>query len=316
MNKNSGAIYLIKPTLSNKLGVLILTFIVMLIAVGLLKGFVDIIIPDFRSAFIVSSLLQSLLTFILPAWLAAFLCSDNSATYLGVSTRVSVRQFCAVAILMLIMMPVMNYIVEWNENITLPVSFSSLETLMRTWEDAAAEITEMLLADTSVWGLISGILVVGIVTGIAEETFFRAGLQKAMSSSGINHHVAIWTAASIFSILHFQFFGFVPRLLLGALFGYIYCTSSSLWVSAAAHALNNCIVVVTAWLVYRGYLNVEIETFGVTGSGAIYWLSASVLLTLLFISCLWNKSFSPSADNSGNSHRPPKKIVTNGKESC
>ena len=185
----------------------------------------------------------------------------------------------------------MNFIVAWNENLSLPASMSALEQSMRSMEDAAAAMTDILLGDTTVWGLISGVLIVGILTGIAEEAFFRGGLQKALSSAGINHHAAIWTAAFIFSTIHFQFFGFVPRLLLGAAFGYIYHTSQSLWVAASAHALNNSLVVVSAWLVNRGLMNADIEQVGIEGSGATIWMWASLAATLIFIVCFWHKTF-------------------------
>lgn len=291
MNGNQRTICLIKPTLGNKLGILLLTFIVMLIAVGLIKVVLDSIITDSRTAILVSSVAQALFAFILPAWLVAYLCSQSAASYLGINTPVASRQFSGVLILLVIIMPAMNSIVAWNENLSLPASMSSLEQNMRNMEDAAAALTDILLSDSSVWGLISGVLIVGILTGIAEEAFFRGGLQKALSSTGINHHVAIWTAAFIFSTIHFQFFGFVPRLMLGAAFGYIYHTSQSLWVAASAHALNNSIVVITAWLVNRGVMNADIEQIGVDGSGTTIWMWVSLAATLVFIACFWNKTF-------------------------
>ena len=291
MNENQHTICLIKPTLGNRLGILLLTFIVMLIAVGLIKLVLDSIITDSRTAILASSVTQALFAFILPAWLAAYLCSHSAASYLGTNTPVASRQFLGVLILLVIMMPAMNSIVAWNENLSLPASMSALEQSMRSMEDAAAAMTDILLGDTTVWGFISGVLIVGILTGIAEETFFRAGLQKALASAGINHHVAIWTAAFIFSTIHFQFFGFVPRLLLGAAFGYIYHTTQPLWVAASAHALNNSIVVITAWLVNRGLMNADIEQIGVDGSGTTIWKWVSLAATLVFIACFWHKTF-------------------------
>lgn len=281
---------LIEPSLSNKLGILILTFIIMIIVVGILKGFVDSAVNNIRTAFLSASVLQALLAFVLPAWLAAFLCSLKPMRYLGISSPVAPRQFAAVVIIMLLVMPAMNLIIDWNANISLPQSMAALEQTMRCLEDKASDMTNIILSGTSIMALISNLLVVGIITGFAEEMFFRAGLQKSMTSSGVNTHLAIWISAFIFSAVHFQFFGFVPRMLLGALFGYMFMTSGSLWVSAWAHALNNSIVVVTAWLSARGYLDFDIETVGVSGSSAFVWCMASVIFTILFSALYWKKS--------------------------
>ena len=292
MNNNNLTSPLIQPKLSNKLGILFLTFIVMIIAVGLMKGILDVFIPDARVSFLVASVQQSVLAFVMPAWLMAFLCYTAPSRFLGISTPVAAREFVGVLIIMCIIMPAMNLIIDWNANISLPESMSALEKTMRGWEDTAADMTAMILGDASLTGLISNLIVVGIITGFAEECFFRAGIQKALTTSGVNMHVAVWVVAFIFSTFHFQFFGFVPRMLLGALFGYIYFSSDSLWVSASAHALNNSIVVVTAWLTSRGFLNFNIELFGVEGSGALLWASASLVTTIVFVVLLWGKCFS------------------------
>lgn len=269
------------------MSVLALTFFIMLLCVGSLRSAIGSIVVDERSAFLIGSVLQSLFVFILPSWLAAFLCSRNAGRYLGTSGHVRIIQLAGVILLIIVSMPALNALVNWNANVTLPDSMSELYRTLRDWEQAAAETTSMLLSDTSVWGLVSGIMVIGLLTGFAEECFFRAGLQKALTASDVNPHLSVWVTALIFSAVHFQFFGFFPRLILGAAFGYIYLSSKSLWVNSFAHALNNSVVVVTAWLTGRGYLSIDIESIGVSGSGTWLLVSASVVLTLLFIMYLW-----------------------------
>ena len=45
----------------------------------------------------------------------------------------------------------------------------------------------------------------------------------------------------IFSAIHFQFSGFIPRLLLGAYLGYLFYWSRSLWLPVLAHFLHNAL---------------------------------------------------------------------------
>lgn len=115
----------------------------------------------------------------------------------------------------------------------------------------------------------------------------------ALTSCRVNHHIAIWTTAAIFSAVHFQFFGFWPRLILGALFGYLYYSSGSLWVNSFAHAFNNWVVVISAWLVNRGLIADDIELLGVKGPVAWLWLAGSLIATLVFICFFWKRLLSP-----------------------
>lgn len=294
---NASRTTLMAPTLANRLGTLLMTFFVMIIIVGLSKGVIDYLAGgSVRNAFLVSSCLQNILAFIFPAWLAAYLCSTDASRYLGLSQPVRSMQFIGVIALLVIMTPAMDFIVNWNSGMKLPESMHSLEQTMRDWEEAAARTTAMILGDSSVWGLVSGVLIVGLLTGFAEEMFFRAGIQRAMTSAGINAHVAIWTTAVIFSAVHFQFFGFIPRVLLGAVFGYLYMYTGSVLVSAWAHALNNSTVVISAWLMARGITSVEIERM-LDFNGSAWAVGASVILTFAFIYLFGRRVFRRPAVN-------------------
>lgn len=299
-SNNNDKIILIAPTLGNKLGILFVTFFVMFILVSFASAFLTTVLDNGRDAFLLSSVLQSLLAFIFPAWLVARMCTVSSAGYLGFSTPVSFRQFAGILIFMILITPAMNAVVSWNVGLSLPGFMSSAERMMRAWEDAAAKTTAMILGDTSVWGLVSGVLVVGCLTGLSEEMFFRAGLQKAISSCGINQHVAVWISACVFSAIHFQFFGFVPRLLLGALFGYVYAYTGSIWISAFAHALNNSAVVVTAWLTARGLTDIDFDSIGVNGAESLWLVSSSLVLGIGFIFLLWNRFMRPPVSRTSN----------------
>lgn len=282
-NTDTRHIPLIAATSANRLGILVLGFVVMVIVTGLVQGMLQALLADKRDIFLISATVQCILAFILPSWLAARLCSTDTAGYLGLGRDAALRQFAGTLLLLLVMTPAMNAVIDWNAHLSLPASMSALEASMRTLEDAAAATTSMILSDSSVWGLVSGVLVVGCLTGFAEEMFFRGGLQRALTATRVNPHVAVWTAAFIFSFVHFQFFGFVPRLLLGACFGYLYWYTRSLWVSAFAHALNNSMVVVGAWLSARGVADVDIDGIGAGSVWApIVSVAAVVVLLALF----------------------------------
>jgi membrane protease YdiL (CAAX protease family) len=144
-----------------------------------------------------------------------------------------------VLLIMLCSMPLMEYSAILNQKMTLPEWLKTIEQWMREKEDAAARATVMLLTVHKPFDFILNLVMIAIVPAIAEELMFRGGVQRSFMKMIGNPHIAIWITAVIFSAIHMQFFGFLPRMLLGALFGYIYVWTKSLWYTMFAHFLNN-----------------------------------------------------------------------------
>jgi membrane protease YdiL (CAAX protease family) len=144
-----------------------------------------------------------------------------------------------VLLIMLCSMPLMEYSAILNQKMTLPEWLKTIEQWMREKEDAAARATVMLLTVHKPYDFILNLVMIAIVPAIAEELMFRGGVQRSFMKMIDNPHIAIWITAVIFSAIHMQFFGFLPRMLLGALFGYIYVWTKSLWYTMFAHFLNN-----------------------------------------------------------------------------
>lgn len=271
-----------------QLCILFALFVITLLATSVLSSWVGGFIRQERTALLVQSSLQSVLVFILPAYVMARTVSRSPLKLLGGTSSAGYRPYLATLILYLLATPALNQIVFWNENMSLPESMKAIEQSMRAMEDASAALTDVLLSDTSVWGLLSGVLVIGCLTGFAEEIFFRGTLQRILYGK-MSKHLAIWTAAIVFSVLHFQFFGFIPRMLLGAGFGYLYYWSRTLWVPAFAHALNNSVVVVLNWLALNGYIPGNVDRIGVIEIGFPYPAIISVVLTCAAIYILKDK---------------------------
>jgi uncharacterized protein len=162
-----------------------------------------------------------------------------------------------VFLLMLFSVPLMSWINEQNMNMHLPKFLNDLEKWMRKMEDDGLVTTKAILAGTSVSALVINLLVIAVTPAICEELIFRGGLQRTLGRWFKNPHVAIWTSAIIFSTIHFQFFGFFPRMFLGAAFGYIYFWTGSLWYPMFAHFINNGYAVVIAWYMQRNNIPIE-----------------------------------------------------------
>ena len=232
----------------------------------------------------IATLAQDVLLFIIPSILSAIKMSPLPASLLCIDRRPSFPITIIAIIAMICSIPAMDMLVEWNENIRLPESLGTLESWMRYSEDNAAAQVEMMLGGTSTADLIIDILIVGVLAGFSEELFFRGTLQRLISSGRVNHNAAIWITAVLFSAFHMQFFGFFPRLILGAFFGYLLYWSGSLWLPALLHAVNNSIVVYTLW---HGKLHPDTD-INSWGSDSTAIIICSILLTAAAIYILKN----------------------------
>lgn len=135
--------------------------------------------------------------------------------------------------------PFTGLVNEWNQGL----SFGNAEESLREMQEAAEKVYKYLLGGDSSIAILITILVMGVVPAIAEEYFFRKGIQGELHRAGLNPHVAIWLAAILFSALHMQFYGFFTRVILGASLGYLYHYSRSIWVPIIAHFFQNAMLV-------------------------------------------------------------------------
>lgn len=156
-------------------------------------------------------------------------------------------------------LPFNGWLQSVNENLQLPASLKGLETFLKSMEENLADVTKFLTTYDSVWQLLLAFLVIAVIAGIGEELIFRGLIQRKLQLGLNNPHAAIWISAIIFSAFHMQFYGFLPRLMLGAMFGYFYYWSGNLWVPIAAHIFNNGFAVVMLYLVNIKKVSPEIE---------------------------------------------------------
>lgn len=153
-----------------------------------------------------------------------------------------------------------------NMNVSFPESLAGLEKALREKEDELMKLTQFITDFENASEFIVGILVIGLIAGIGEEYLFRGILQPKMHHYTGNVHLGVWLTAIIFSAIHMQFYGFLPRMMLGALFGYLYVYSGSLVYPILAHILNNVFTVV---MVYMGKLGIVEFTIG--ESSELHW---------------------------------------------
>lgn len=233
---------------------------------------------------------QNIFAFIIPSMLMWRFCFKVSPIRAIEAERLPrFKMICIALLIYFAGMPALNQIVYWNQEMRLPEFLSDFEEWSRNLENLAEEQTKGLLSSTALLPTALNILVIGILTGIGEEFFFRGALQRGLNWCGINPQIAIWTSAFIFSAVHFQFYGFVPRLLLGAFFGYLYWWSGNIWVNSFAHALNNSLVIISTWCMNKGILSEEFDMVGVANGGIPTAALISVITVAVIIWFLYQR---------------------------
>jgi uncharacterized protein len=150
--------------------------------------------------------------------------------------------------------------IEWNATVTFPDFLKDFGAWAREREDLAEKLTKFFIAFESNGDFLLGVFVIALLPAIGEELVFRGMLQPELFRATGNYHAAIWISAIIFSAFHMQFFGFIPRLLLGALFGYLYVWSGNLLIPMIAHFVNNGFSVLMMYLYQKGIITVDMES--------------------------------------------------------
>jgi membrane protease YdiL (CAAX protease family) len=180
-------------------------------------------------------------------------------------------------------MPLNSILAEWNAGLKLPESLSALEQMMKEMQDAASAMIEKFVSVDTIGGLILNLFMIAGLAAIGEELLFRSIIQTSLIKICKNAHVGILIASAIFSFIHLEFYGFVPRLILGMLLGYMFYFSGSIWIPMLMHFLNNGTVVLIYFLNNKGITNIDVDTFGQT-SIPVLIVSIVVMIALFLFS--------------------------------
>lgn len=215
---------------------------------------------DFMKAM---QVVQVVFIFLIPSLLCAYLFHKSAPRFLKINKSIDVKFLLLSILLIFAIQPFIAFTGHYNSMLTLPESLSGLEQIMKAVEEQTQLLIEKMLTTNSVIILLVNLFVIAITAGITEEFFFRGSMQQTIKKICKNGHVAVWITAFIFSFIHFQFYGFVPRLLLGALLGYIFLWSGNLWIAVIVHAINNTIGVLTFHFFHNTPIYEKLENFGI-----------------------------------------------------
>jgi membrane protease YdiL (CAAX protease family) len=228
---------------------------------------------------------SSVLMMLIPSLLVAWLCSERPGDFLCLGGRPEARLLGWVTLTVVLISPTISLTSYLNMQLHLPDSLAPLEAWMREMEYLAAEMVDRMINEKGLFPLLMNLIVIALLAALTEEFLFRGALFSVLRRAFRNPHTVIWVIAVIFSAIHCQFYGFLPRMLLGAYLGYLLHWTKNLWVPVFAHFLNNAFVVVA---LSNDSLRENPFFAEELAPDEVGWFSVVAGITLaLFAGCMW-----------------------------
>jgi len=223
--------------------------------------------------------LNQVIGFMLPAVVYVMLVYKRPLNYLGFR-KIPAWSLLGIAALFTII-PFLSWVTDWNDSIVFPESMRALEAKLRLTQQKSEEVIKMFISQGS---LFSSMLIIAALAAVSEELLFRSVLQKGLMRLFKNVHVAIIVTAFVFSAFHMDFFGFLPRFILGLMLGYMFWMTGSIFPSMLMHFVNNATIVMLHYLNTRGFIDIDVDHFCSTDNVLVIILSL-IMTVAIFIIC-------------------------------
>lgn len=246
------------------------------------KNAVDINNPENIGLLKFLQSIYSIGLFVIPPFVIALFLGGKTSNFLKLNKPPKSTYVFLGATTIVFAMPLINFMVEINQAIEFPEFMSGFENLMKDLEGEAKISTDNFLKTDTFFTYLVNLIVLAIIPALGEEFMFRGVIQQHLHSWTKNIHLAIWLSAFIFSAIHFQFYGLIPRMVLGAFFGYLFYWTKNLWLPVVIHFFNNAFAVTAKYI--SGDIAIKADEVGTgNGSGWIVLLSFILVASLIYV---------------------------------
>lgn len=177
--------------------------------------------------------------FLLPAILFSRALQQKPNLFIRYAVKPRWTSVIVALLIMLISSPLISALIQWNEAYKFPAAMADLEYKLRATQTAAEELTAAFIKTENMGGLLLNLFIVALLPAVCEEFFFRGAFMRFLMICIKNKHISVMLTALVFSVMHGEFYGLLPRFVLGLFLGYIAWFSGSIWPAVAAHFLNN-----------------------------------------------------------------------------
>ena len=238
----------------------------------------DMTVPHFMTSIWILQTAGTTLPILLAPLFFSWVIIRDVPDYIKPTFRFPWTLLVVVLAVMFLSMPLIEFLSNLNQKMVLPPWLKWLKES----EEQTQKLMEGMLKMNGLGDMISNVLFIGLFTAIAEEFMFRGVLQTIFYRWTKNIHAAIWITAILFSAFHMEFFGFLPRLLLGLFFGYFVAWSGSIWTGVWAHFINNATIVIVTYLFQQKIFTGDVNDQHVFNNLA-YVISLVITAALLVI---------------------------------
>lgn len=263
------------------LGTLASLFIFDISLMELPNVFQNIYEPGNLSVLKYFQIVQTIGLFIITPFIAAWFYSSAPVLYLCLNKKTSFELFFVAGLAMILALPVINFLAGINSKMDFPEVFSGIETWMKEKENAAELLTKLFVRSDTFGDYIVNMVMIAVLPAIGEELLFRGIIQRLLSDSFKSVHWGIIVASFLFSAFHLQFYGFIPRMVLGIFLGYIFVWSGNIWVPVLAHFVNNGAAVTAYYILNEDTVTKNLEEMGATPDTLIFTIVSAVIVGLL-----------------------------------
>ena len=236
--------------------------------------------PENISQLKIMQLISSVFIFIIPPLLFSYFENDQYLKELGFNLKFKRQNILMILMIILFSQPLVVFCMQLNLDFIHSISdyIPKLIESMKQMEEDAKLLTEALLKMDNIRDLLFNLFLIAIIPAIGEEMFFRGVIQKKLKNILRNPHIAILITSFIFSAIHMQFFGFLPRFFLGMVLGYLFYYSGNLWMSVIAHFINNALAILLMYLPFAKKIDTDISQLEKT---EISMIQATIFLIIV-----------------------------------
>ena len=200
---------------------------------------------------------STLLMFAMPALVFARIVNRHPVQYIGFNNRLNLRQLFIILLMVFAALYAQSVIGELNDALYKQLPDGLQKTFRQLDEEYNKQVLAMAHMNNAVDYILS-LLMLALLPAIFEEMFFRGAMQQMLVKLFRNALAGILVTSIIFSIAHFSFEGFLTRLFLGMMLGYIFYYGKNIWLNILAHFLNNAVVVTSIYILSKqGKLTAE-----------------------------------------------------------
>ena len=239
----------------------------------------DMFNPAYVNALKVIQVVSTIIIFFVPAVITARIASKKPFQRLGLDPGVKINRAIAAILILFCALPLVGFLAEVNKAI--PIT-AGLKKVFDNMESQYAEQVKLMATFKTPLDYIIALFIIALMPAIVEELFFRGAMQNIFMRWFKNPLLVIFITAFIFSAIHFSWYGFIPRLALGMILGYIFYYTGNLWYSISAHFFNNALMVTILYWQYTKDKKIDMEV----GDSAPWWagaISAALVIGLFLL---------------------------------